>query len=130
MELPLATSTTTAIIDILVTNNNGPVRLLLNDTGSHQHWIMARLAAPSLNRFGIGARVALIRRGKPTLWRRVHTDSSYLSAGDPRVHFGLGTTLSEASLVVEWPDGLKETWSNLEPDQIVLLRRGSGAALK
>ena len=117
-------------IDILVTNNNGPVRLLRNDTGSRQHWLMVRLAAPGPNRFGIGARVALIRQGKPALWRRVHTDSSYLSANDPRVHFGLGPNLSAASVVVEWPDGFKETWTNLEPDRIVLLRRGSGTALR
>lgn len=117
-------------IDILVTNNNGPARLLRNDTGSHQHWLMLRLAAPGPNRFGIGARVALIRQGKPTLWRRVHTDSSYLSANDPRVHFGLGPNLSEGSVAVEWPDGFKETWTNLEPDRIVLLRRGSGTALR
>ncbi len=117
-------------IDILVTNNNGPVRLLRNDTGSHQHWLMVRLAAPGTNRFGIGARVALIRQGKPTLWRRVHTDSSYLSANDPRVHFGLGPNLSNASVAVEWPDGFKEIWTNLEADRIVLLRRGSGTALR
>ena len=41
-------------------------------------------------RFGMGARVGIERAGQPTLWRRVKTDGSYLSASDIRVHFGLG----------------------------------------
>ncbi|MDX1980049.1 MAG: CRTAC1 family protein [Bryobacteraceae bacterium] len=70
--------------DILVTNNNGPVRLLLNQVGNRGPWVSLRYnEAP-------GTRIGLIRNGAPALWRRMHTDSSYLSASDPRVLFGLG----------------------------------------
>lgn len=70
--------------DILVTNNNGPVRLLLNQVGNRGPWVSLRYNGPP------GTRIGLIRSGAPALWRRMHTDSSYLSASDPRVVFGLG----------------------------------------
>ena len=32
-----------------------------------------------------------------TIWRRAHTDGSYLSASDPRVHFGLGARAADVT---------------------------------
>jgi len=60
-----------------------PVRLLLNETGKHNgnHWLQVRLEQSRKNLFGIGARIELQQRGRKLL-RRVHTDSSYLSASD------------------------------------------------
>jgi enediyne biosynthesis protein E4 len=113
-------------VDILVTNNNGAVRLLRNEIGSRQHWLQVRLEGVRSNRFGIGARVAVVRDGEAPLWRRVHTDSSYLSASDVRVHFGLGRNPDLRSVIVHWPDGSKESWDNVQPDTVVVLRQGSG----
>ena len=78
------------------------------------------------NRFGIGARVAVLRDAGELLWRRVHTDSSYLSASDVRVHFGLGERPDLRGVLVHWPDGSKESWGNVQPDRVVTLRQGSG----
>jgi hypothetical protein len=111
-------------VDIVVANNNGPARLLLNRTAPRGHWLKIRLQGVHCNRDGIGARVAAVIAGKQ-LWRHAHTDGSYLSAGDPRVHFGLGTN-TEAQVWVEWPDGLKEIWTGVRADSIVTLRQGSG----
>ncbi len=113
-------------VDILVTNNNGPVRLLHNDVQPRQHWLEVRLEGVRTNRFGIGARVAVFRDGEEPLWRRVHTDSSYLSASDVRVHFGLGKRPDVQRLMVRWPDGLEESWDNIQADKVVVLRQGSG----
>jgi hypothetical protein len=112
-------------IDIVVTNNNGPVRLLLNQTAPRGHWLEVRLQGVKCNRDGIGARVALLREGHPPLWRRVHTDGSYLSSSDVRVHFGLGQN-PEAQVLVEWPDGSTEMWRGIHGDSFVTLREGSG----
>jgi len=114
-------------IDILVTNNNGPVRLLLNETGKHNgnHWLQVRLEQSRKNLFGIGARIELQQRGRKLL-RRVHTDSSYLSASDVRVHFGLGIDPKIELVVVYWPDGSKESWDKVPADTIITLRKGTG----
>jgi hypothetical protein len=113
-------------VDILVTNNNGPVRLLHNEVGSRQHWLQVRLEGVRSNRLGIGARVAVLRDGEEALWRRAHTDSSYLSASDVRVHFGLGEKSNVRGVIVQWPDGSKESWDNIQADKVVVLRQGSG----
>jgi hypothetical protein len=115
--------------DIVYTNNNGSVRLLLNQLeAGDAHWAAVRLRQPSGNRFGLGARVGLERAGQPTLWRRIKTDGSYLSSVDPRVHFGLGSAAPPKGLaiVVEWPDGQKERWTDVKTDQLVTLERGKG----
>ena len=88
-------------VDVLVSVNNGPARILRNNR-PHRNWITVQIDGPSL---GIGARVAVKAAGLPELWRRVHTDSSYLSASDPRVHFGLGDATGIERVTVYWPDG-------------------------
>ncbi len=118
-------------VDIVVTNANGPVRLLLNQAGSRNHWLEVRLEGVKVNRDAYGARIALTRRGRPLIWRRAATDGSYLSAHDPRVHFGLGTdaelrSFPPESILVVWPDGSKERWNVTRADQILTLRQGAG----
>ena len=113
-------------IDIVVANNNGPARLLLNETGSKRHWLEVRLQAAKGNRDAIGARISVVRDGQPALWRRVHTDGSYLSASDLRVHFGLGGQPDIRAVTVEWPDGARETWDKIKADGLVTLRQGAG----
>jgi len=111
-------------VDIVVGTNNGPARVLLHRTAGAGHWLEVRLQGVRCNRDGIAARVAAVAGGK-ALWRRVHTDGSYLSASDPRVHFGLGAN-TEAQVWVDWPDGLRETWSGVHADSIITLSQGSG----
>jgi hypothetical protein len=115
--------------DILVTNNGGPARLLLNQTTQSPegpHWLQVRLDQAGGNRFGVGAWIAVERSGRPTLFRRVRTDGSYLSASDMRVHFGLGGTSAIDAVAVQWPDGHRERWVAVAGDRAVTLRRGTG----
>jgi enediyne biosynthesis protein E4 len=113
-------------IDIVVANNAGPVRLLLNQAAGDHHWLLLGLEDETGNRFGMGARVGLERPGRPTLWRRAKTDGSYLSASDLRVHFGLGAEPTIGALAVRWPDGTCERWTELQADRMITLRRGTG----
>lgn len=55
----------------------------------------------------------------------VTSQSSYLSAHDPRLHFGLGTA-SKASIEVHWPMGTAESFADLAADQLVTIREGQG----
>jgi hypothetical protein len=113
-------------IDIVVTNNNGPVRLLLNQAGSQNHRLDVRVTEAPGNRFGVGAWIGVERAGRPTLWRRVRSDGSYLSASDLRVHFGLGPSPAIDAVVVQWPDGPRERWTSIAADKAVTLGRGTG----
>jgi len=118
-------------IDVVIANNNGPARLLLNQTRSlnHNHWLLVRLEAANGNRFALGAKLEVRLRGRK-LFRRAHTDGSYLSANDVRVHFGLGEDTKIEKLIVNWPDGRQEEWNRLEIDRIVTIRQGTGSSVK
>ena len=113
-------------IDIVVANNEGPVRLLLNRSAASMHWLQVQLDGGPLNRFGVGAKVELRRKGVASIWRRVSTDSSYLSAHDSRVHFGLGNQPEVEELIVHWTDGSKESFAPPKPDQIIQIRKATG----
>jgi enediyne biosynthesis protein E4 len=112
--------------DIVVTINDGPVRLLLNQGARDRHWLQLRLQQPGGNRAALGARVGVERAGQPTLWRRVRTDGSYLSASDPRIHVGLGASPRVDGVIVEWPGGSRERFAVEAVDRLLILRRGSG----
>ncbi len=118
--------------DVLVANNNGQPRLLVNNIGNQNHWIGLRLvgAAPGTaanqTRDMLGARVGIVRDGGPTLWRRVRSDGSYASANDPRVLVGLGQSTSVSRVRVIWPGGKTEEWTSIAIDRYTTLREGEG----
>ncbi|HXH24662.1 MAG TPA: CRTAC1 family protein [Vicinamibacterales bacterium] len=93
--------------DVVVSTNNGPLRLLVNRRGHRKHWIGLRLVAAS-GRDALGARVAIVMPDGMTRWRRVRSDGSYASANDPRVLVGLGDSKAIPRLRIEWPDGRTE----------------------
>ena len=113
-------------VDVLVANNNGLARLLLNQNATKQHWLQVRLTGVKDNRDGLGARVAVIRKSG-TIWRRIHTDGSYLAANDPRVHFGLGKEMAIEAVGVIWPNGSREIWAKVKVDSLNVLKQGTGA---
>ncbi len=116
-------------VDIAVSNNNGPARLLLNQVGSRNHWLGVRLEGEEGVKSAVyQARVALFREGHKPLWRRCHADGSYLSANDSRVLFGLGSSNHVGRVEVHWADGLCESWSGVAVNRYVTLRRRSGRA--
>jgi hypothetical protein len=90
--------------DVLVTNNNGPVRLLLNESGNRNHWLGLRLVDKT-GRDMLGASVEVVVTKNRVLRRRVRTDGSYLSANDPRVLVGLGGATRVEAVRVRWADG-------------------------
>src|SRR5207245_1610716 len=116
-------------IDVVVGNINGPVRLLMNTIGSRNHWIGLKLVGARTQRDMLGARVEVIRKHGPTLWRRARSDGSYASANDPRVLVGLGDSTRPPTVRVRWPDGSVEEWRAVTIDRYTTLRAGTGTAV-
>jgi enediyne biosynthesis protein E4 len=113
-------------VDVLVANNNGKPRLLMNNIGSRNHWIGLRLVGKQTARDMLGARVGIVREDGSVLWRRARSDGSYASANDPRVVVGLGTSARAARVRVRWPDGTTEEWSAPAMDRYTTLKEGEG----
>jgi hypothetical protein len=116
--------------DVLVTNNNGPVRLFLNRIGKRNHWLGLRLLGKSVNRDMLGARVEVVVTPKQILLRRVRTDGSYCSSQDPRVLVGLGSAERVEAVRVRWPDGSVEEWKAPPINRYLTLKEGTSAGKK
>lgn len=116
-------------VDVVVTTNDGPVKLLVNETSRSNQWARVKVEQNGPNRLAFGAWVGLERSGQSTLWRRVGSDGSYLSANDIRLHFGLGPSPAIAAFQVQWPDGARERWtSGLAAGRTLTLTRGRGVS--
>jgi hypothetical protein len=111
-------------VDLVVFNNRGPARLLLNEVGSRQHWLGVRVVDGRYRRDAYGASIELLRSGGRAALRRVHTDGSYLAAGDPRVLIGLGTDGAPQTIRVRWDGGKVEEFRGLVPDRYWVLEQG------
>ncbi len=113
-------------IDAVITTNGGGIHILHNETATTNHWITLRLVGHKSNRDGIGAVVKLVTN-QGSQWVTVSTSGSYLSASDPRVHFGLGTSNLATSIQVQWPSGLSQTLTNIKADQQIQIDEPSGS---
>jgi hypothetical protein len=90
-------------LDLVLTVNDGPARLLRNESegpGAVVLW----LEGVASNRSAIGARV-LAKTGERELHREVRGSSSYLSQCDQRVHLGLGSAATLSAVRILWPSG-------------------------
>src|ERR1700685_845112 len=76
-------------LDVLLNNNGEPAQLLRNDGGNSNHWLEIFLIGTRSNRDGIGASLKLTSEGI-THVEQAKGGMSYMSASDPRIHFGLG----------------------------------------
>ncbi len=111
-------------IDIVIMNMNEPPSLLRNDTSGKNNWLKVKLEAATSNRSAIGARVTA-RYGGRLQVQEVMSQSSFLSVNDTRLHFGLGAERS-AALEIRWPNGMKQTFSGVAANHLVLIREGVG----
>ena len=111
-------------MDAVVMNQNEPPSLLRNDAPAANHWLKVRLEGTKSNRSAIGGRVT-VRYGGKVQAQEVMSQSSYLSANDPRLHFGLGAEKT-ADIEVRWPLGGIDTLKAVAADQLVTIREGPG----
>jgi len=112
--------------DILVTTNNGPARLLRNDGGNRASWLTIYLRGSKSNRNGFGAHIKLTAGGI-TQRDQVRSGSSYLSASDQRLHFGLGSAGQAEEIEVRWPSGIIDRIQGVKANQILVIDEGKGA---
>jgi hypothetical protein len=103
-------------IDAVVSTNGGPPHVLLNVTETGNHWITLRLIGHKSNRDAIGAQVKIVT-AEGSEWGTVTTSSGYLSASDPRLHFGLGVELTAERIEIRWPSGIQQVLMKVNGDR-------------
>jgi len=112
-------------IDIVVNNRGAAPELLRNDGGNANNWLTVRLIGTKSNRDGIGASLKLVSEGF-TQFDQAKGGSSYMSASDPRIHFGLGKREKIGSLEITWPSGTVDKLASVPINQIITVKEGVG----
>jgi enediyne biosynthesis protein E4 len=105
-------------IDLLVSDIEGQPLLLRNVSPARSHWLTLRLDGRQV----VEDASITLRAGARRWTRRSSTGGSYLSAGDPRVHFGLGEIRTLDAVEVRWPAGNTTVLRNVASDREVAVR--------
>jgi hypothetical protein len=110
-------------VDLLVVDTSGPPHLLRNEGGAGNHWLKVDATVKGGKRTAIGARVTVVA-GARKQFQDVIGVNGYLSQGDTRAHFGLGTAEQADLVQVRWPDGSTDEWKDVKADQLLRVEQG------
>jgi len=105
-------------MDILVANLGEAPRLLRNDTENTNHWLIVVPLLSDGETVALGSTVT-VTAGSTRSVHPVHGVFGYLSASDPRPHFGLGTADQADKVEIRWPNGQTETLEAVAANQIL-----------
>jgi hypothetical protein len=114
-------------LDLVITANNGPARLLRNENANQNDVLRVKLIGTKSNRDAIGAKVTLTT-SSGALARMVKGGSSYLSQSELPLTFGLGKPVSTKTvgLQIVWPSGRKDLIADIKPNHFVTIQEGKG----
>lgn len=112
-------------LDVAITNRGDYPQILRNDGGNANNWLEAKLIGTKSNRDGTGSVLKLVSEGV-TQVEQAKGGMAYMSAHDPRIHFGLGKRRTIESLEITWPSGIVTRLTNVPINQIITIREGVG----
>jgi len=111
-------------LDVLVTTNGGRPWLFHNE-GQTNHSLRVKLVGAKSNRDGIGA-VVRVTSGGAKQWQMLRSGSSYLSASELVLTFGLGTSTKADAVEIQWPSGQVDKLSGVVAGQTITVEEGKG----
>ena len=95
--------------------------VLLKNEGNDNRWLTLYLRGTRSNLDGFGARVRIVGSSGLEQHETVSAAGSYLSSGDPRAHFGLGSAGQLSLVEIRWPSGTVQSLRDVEPNQVLLV---------
>jgi hypothetical protein len=107
--------------DLLLMNVGEPPALLRNDGGNRNHWLGIKLVGNRSNRDAIGARIT-VQAGAVRRWKELLGGTSYLSASDTRLLFGVAQNDRVDTISVKWPSGRTTIIKDTKANQYITIR--------
>ncbi len=107
-------------IDLIATHQTEPPALLVNHSSSAYATVALRLVATRSSRNAVGSEIT-VRTDAGTLRGHVTSGDGYFCSNERVVRFGLGETQSVIEVMVRWPNGETQTWTDIEPHEDWLL---------
>jgi hypothetical protein len=111
-------------MDVLVANLGSSPRLLRNDTKNANHWLTVVPLSADGETVAVGSTVT-VTVGSMRSIHPVHGVFGYLSASDPRPHFGLGASDQADRVEIRWPDGQEQLLEAVPANQILEVVQGA-----
>lgn len=111
-------------LDILVSTNSGPAALFRNEGGSN-HSLRIKLMGAKSNRDGLDSQVR-VTAGGVTQSKMLTSGSSYLSASELVLTFGLGQNPRADELEIHWPSGQIDRLKDVSAGQTITAKEGAG----
>jgi enediyne biosynthesis protein E4 len=112
-------------LDLAISNRGDYPQILRNDGGNANNWLEVKLVGTKSNRGGIGSSLKLVSEGF-TQVKQSQGGMGYMSASDPRLHFGLGQRKKIDSLEITWPSGTVQKITNVPLNEIITIKEGTG----
>lgn len=104
----------------LVTNDHDAPAGVYRNRSTNTHRLTIGLKGTRSNRYGIGATVTIETDSGPQT-RYLTLASGFMSASQPRIHFGLGQDDMIRRLTVQWPSDQRQSFENLPADRHYLI---------
>lgn len=111
-------------LDLVMTTNGGPAVLFRNDGVSNRS-VRIKLVGTKSNRNGLGSIVATTIGGA-TQTQMLRSGSSYLSASELILTFGLGSAAHADSIEIRWPSGQVDKLEKVAAGQTITVQEGKG----
>jgi hypothetical protein len=105
------------VLDVVVTNQRGPLLIYKNSVAPENNWIDFELAGTASNRSALGAEVKLLWNGQQQV-QTVSGGSGFCAENQRRLHFGLGKNARVEKAVIRWPSGKAQTIDNPAVNQV------------
>jgi hypothetical protein len=109
------------VLDVVVTNQRGPVLIYKNTVTPDNNWIDFELEGTVSNRSALGAEVKLLWNGRQQI-QTVSGGSGFCAENQRRLHFGLGKYPRVEQAQIRWPSGKVQTIENPTVRQVNKIR--------
>ena len=96
------------VLDVIVTNQRGPLLIYKNTVTPENKWIAFDLEGAKSNRSALGAEIKLFWNGRVQA-QTVSGGSGFCAQNQRRLHFGLGKTAQVEKAEIRWPSGARQT---------------------
>ena len=113
-------------IDVVINNMDAPPTLLRNVNPDHHHWVEMKLVGGAKSPRDAACATVYLKADGMTMRQDVMDGGSYISANDPRLHFGLGDAADAGTAEIHWPSGAKEFVKLPAVDRIYTIAEGHG----
>jgi len=121
-------------IDLYVTNGDQPTaqnNFLFRNDGNANNWINILFKGTVSNKSAIGTRVtlrAVINGNAVRQTREIFGQTGYNAQNSLNEEFGVGNAAMIDSIIVKWPNGNTETFTNIAPNRFITITENQGVS--